>query len=1138
MNRFLRSAAVIVPVVALLLLGIQSGPLRADELYARVRGVIMDSSGAVLPDVHLKIVNLNTNLATKMDSDSDGSFTFINLLPGTYSLSVSKLGFKNFELSGITLVQTQIFIQNITLQPGSVTEFVKVSANQAQVETTSIQLATDISGRKMLDLPLSQRNWIQLQQTIPGVVSNDTRFGNNFATNGSQAQQNSFLVNGADTNDVTTNIPIVIPSPDAIGEVQILTNTINPEYGRNSGAILNAATKTGTNAFHGTAFAFFRDTSLNASNFLTRKPAIFHQHQFGGTIGGPIRKDHTFFFISYQGTKARAPQSLSVPSVFTQAQLNGDLHDANTGTCTIGNNTSPFPLQDSNGVTQPAGTSYNVLFPNCIVPTANFNAVSKKLVTAFVPLPNSGINDFVFSPSDIVSQDQTIGRVDHTFSSKDSIWIYYLWERDPAKDTLSSGGGDLPGFGQQQKSRVDEGTVAWNHLFGSMTLNEVRFGLTRNDRATVVPQRPTLPSTFGFDIKPQDAGNAGVPFIFVQGLFSLGFGTNGPQSRTPTALQFTDNFTKIAGKHSLKAGIDFIHYHDKNVSAVVNNGLFLFTGAGGFTTSIPGLDFLLGIPDDYQQSSGGVVDASAREMYAYFQDQYRVRPDLTLTLGTGYQVDSPLSQDFNHGLSSNCFVPGEQSRVFPTAPAGLVFPGDPGCNHTFGATTKYRHFGPRIGFAWSPSGRLIGASGKTSLRGGWGLYYNRSEAEPILQSLLAPPFTLFTHGAIDTGGSPAFATPFADITGNAALSTSNLFPFAPPSPGNTSVDFSPFEPLEINVLDPKFNVPYSMNYNLTFERELPGQSILRVAYVGAQGRKLISAVEANPITPAGVTACLSDPSCAPPGGTYFIQHITFPSHSVFPGNIFGGMAVLGTRGNSNYNSLQVSVNKTSAHGLTFLAAYTYSHSIDNTSSFEDLTVGGGRGSNPNLALERGDSAFDARHRFVASYTYEFPHANSTSAVARYFLNGWRISGITTLQTGFPITLSDSGLTSLQCDFLSFFSCWDRPNRVAPVKIMDPRSTARHLYFDPSSFAPAPFGTLGNAGRNFFHGPGLNQTDLTLGKETQLTESVSLEIRADFFNAFNHTQFTNVVTDVGSSRFGQARGVRNPRFIQLGARVRF
>ena len=376
MKRVLRSGAIapfvlsFVGIVALLFspLGVQ--PAKADNLYAKIQGTVIDPSGAALNGVKLTATNVGTNLAYNAVSGGDGNYVFLNLPIGTYRVTATSTGFRTYTATGITLVLDQIYQLNIKMELGQISEQVLVEAARVQVETTNTQLGTVINGDTIVDMPLNGRNWTQLQQFEPGVMSSSDRFGT-YSTNGSQTQQNSFLINGQDSNDLPLNTPVIIPSPDAIAEFSMVTNTINPEYGRNSGAVMNAAIKSGTNSFHGSGFEFYRDTFLNDKDFFTGKPQIYHQNQFGGTVGGPIWKNHTFFFFSYQGTRFRQPQATSTQTVYTPAERNGDF--SADGLAFTGN--SPFPLYGdsastcpvSGGAQCPAGTAYSSLFSTGVI---------------------------------------------------------------------------------------------------------------------------------------------------------------------------------------------------------------------------------------------------------------------------------------------------------------------------------------------------------------------------------------------------------------------------------------------------------------------------------------------------------------------------------------------------------------------------------------------------------------------------------------------------------------------------------------------------------------------------------------------------------------------------------------------------
>jgi hypothetical protein len=1159
----------------------------AIDVYARIRGVVMDPSGAVIAGATVSVTNRGTGIVTKSTSAADGSFELLQLpAPSTYDLKCEKAGFKSYTAQTIRLVVGQIYVQDVKMELGQVTQQVTVEAAPTQVEKTSIQLTATVTGSQIVNMPLNGRNWVQLQQTLPGVVAQSDGRGN-YSTNGSQTDQNSFLVNGVDTNDLPLNTPLILPSPDAIAEFHMVTNTINPEYGRNSGAILNAITKSGSNSFHGSAFEFFRDTGLNSRNFYTGK-IVYHQHQFGGTIGGPIWKDHTFFFFSYQGTRNRVPQNANgdVP-VFSNAQRGG-MFGAGNFDCMIDSSngdtpsncpTSPIPLVGdasatcaATGTPCPAGTRYGAVYDTAsgtpvlvssagpglwstgAMPTGDFNSLASGLMNQFVPPPTSG-SDYIFNPSVTGTADQYITKIDHTISEKDSIWGSYFYQTNPSSETLPFTGATLPGFGDSSKRHIQQYVVSWNHTFSPNALNELRVGYTRFNFVAVQPLNVVQPSDVGFTgIISQHPDSASYPRINVTGYFTLGFSSNGPQPRIDQTRQFDDNFTLIHGKHTFKTGFNARTFQVYNPFYGNINGTFSFGGSGLYSTGDPAADFLLGIPDTYSQGSGDIINARSQEYYGYFQDQWRIRPNLTLTVGTGYQVDTPMVDNYHSNHAMIAWRPGQTSTLFPNSPTNYVFQGDPGVNAA--GVTKYGHFGPRIGFAWSP-----GTSGKWSLRGGYGIYFNRSLEEQTLQFLASPPFGVNSGGVADIGLHPSFANPWVDVAGQGSIP--NKFPAAANPPSN--IDFSGYEPIYGQFIDPNTSVPYAQNFNLTLQRQLPGTAVFSVAYVGALGRKNVILRDANfGFNPAG---CAADPECvAERVDQRFYAPQNFMYGELDPNTgypYFGGIGIDQTSGTSNYNSLQVTLNKHMSHGLTFMAAYTWSHAMDDGSGFEASGFGGGgfggygsiRGTNPfnQTKADYGPSIYDAQNRLVISYTYNIPPMiHSSNWAAKRFFEGWQMSGITALQSGFPLDVVDSGFRSLTYDEWQWIATWDVPNVVSAPKYVDPHtsklvnatkggtSSNNHYWFDPNTFARSPLGTNGDAGRNVLRGPGIANFDWGFYKDTNITEQTRLELRFEFFNLFNHTQFnpTGISTNINSANFGRILAARDPRLIQLAAKFYF
>lgn len=1122
-------------------------PSFADNVYASIRGVVTDQTGAAVSNARLTATNVATGISYSTASRSDGSFTFVQLPVGDYSVKAEMPGFRTATTTNIHLNVSQTYVLPIKLEVGAVNQEVVVQANPTQVETTSMQLGTTVSGNQIVNMPLNGRNWTQLQQLEPGVVSSSDRFGT-YSTNGAETQQNAFLINGSDTNDIPLNTPGLIPSPDAIGQFRMVTNTLNPEYGRNSGAIMNAVIKNGTDQFHGDGFEFYRDTFLDARSYFQKKVAPFHQNMFGGTLGGPVIKGHTFFFFSYQGTRAFTPQSgFTQPTVFSPAERSGDF-SADGGFSGSTAVTPRLMFGGANGTTPcPAGTLYSVCFPNGQIPATDFDPLAVKLMGQYVPLPNAAANGYFFNPATKNLDDQYIYRIDENINDKNSLWFTGMWERNPDTNTLPFTGATLPGFGSTDLRHRQDYTLDWNHTFSNNALNEVRFGYFRFNFVAVSPQQVVNPTSYGFTgILPQNPSMASLPVINLEGLFSLGFSSNGPQPRIDQTYQAVDNFTKVVGHHTLKFGFTMERFQVFNPFNNSLDGTFTFNGSGTFSTGLPGADFLLGLPDSYVQGSGTIINARGREYYSYAQDQWKARHNLTFTLGTGWDVETPYEDLYAGGKTMMAWRPGQQSTIYPTAPVGIVYPGDAGINKYGGPTTHFTDFAPRVGFAYSP-----GDSTNWSVRGGFGLYYNRTEEELTLQGLSNPPFAI-TSAGVSAIGSPSLANPYTGwctgASGPTPCSVRQAFPFTPPAPG-TPVDFSGFEPIGFgaNVLNPNFGVPRSANWNLTVERQLSPSTIVSMGYVGNVGRHLEGAIDLNPAgMPPGV-----NPAAAAAGCDAFSLATCAPNTFPFNPSVYGQMGMQVTAFNSNYNALQVEFNRHFSKGLQLLASYTWSRYFDYTSSLENSAFNGPGVNIMDIKSMYAPSANDAPQRLVVSYMYTLPFYTLTHHL-KALTDGWNLVGITTLQHGFPLGVWNAGFTSLTCDpNINFYACPDRANRNfgTPLAIGNPRSYSingkPNYWFNPKAFSmPAPGAGVGDASRNPLYGPGINNWDMALIKDIHITEAKYFELRLETFDTFNHANFAQPNRILGSSNFGRIQGViagttqGSGRVVQLGGKFYF
>jgi hypothetical protein len=1005
-------------------------------------------------------------------------------------------------------------------------------------------------------------------------------------------------VNGGDVEESVFNGASIVPTLDSIEEFRLLTNTFNAEYGRFSGGIVNVITKSGTNQIHGSAYEFLRNEKLDARGFFDPERGDFKRNQFGGTIGFPVVKNKLFFFGDYQGTREirGVSHSLVVPSALEKTGDFSDLADTAFSTLTgtvRGNDGDPtnFPavlsgrlgyqvVKDEpywfSGCTT-TDTATGCVFPGAtatsgpIIPQSAWSPVALKTIN-FLPDPNGGGGGssptFSTTAEKVNLRDEKFGlRVDYNTGHFGNWSGYYYFDDtnflNPFCNCFSN---TAPGFSTVSLSRAQQGQISNTVLLNPNTVNEfrmnyTRMGLLRNKPVGGLGKIADFGYVVGDSNNPLGVfptvtkyeGVAPISFGQMGSYFGLPDGTTGQYNNT---YQITDNFSKIIGKHTLKFGGDIRYIQINERNTYTSNGWFEFDGG---ETGNDFADYLLGAPDLFNQTSPQLLDSRTKYFGLYAQDTYRVHPDLTINYGLRWDVSQPF-YDTQDRIQT--FVPGVQSQVYPDSPKGLVFPKDPGIPRTL-APTQYTRFAPRLGIAYSPGAtegtiaKLTGGPGKTSIRVGSGMYYTAIEDVTLFNEVGDAPFGLFW-----VSPSPIYIEePYKRRVGQQDPA-GNRFPFTIPPPGATGI-WDKYLPLAYTPGYKSTNkLPYSIQFNLVVERELPKDFLFSVGFVGSRGRHLLSTVESNPGDPA---KCLAVPDCAPFGedtiydlGGGKFAFGTRP-YSVTSGRAldtttgvgsldFANNAWQATVANSNYNSLQIQLAK-NVGAFRIRGAYGWSKSIDNSSGFFDAI-------NPyNPSLSRALSTFDVAHNFVVSYEYDLPFAKSGHGVAGKLLGGWTISGITRFTTGFPITLSESDDASL-CGC----SGADVPNYTGgPIHFLDPRKPG-NMFFDVTrdgnNNPVAPFypqfcvldngqgncdvpvyGVTGHVKRRFFHGPGLNNWDLAFHKNTSITERVALEFRAELFNAFNHAQFQNPDGDVAGS-IGQVTSAREPRIGQLALKLSF
>jgi Carboxypeptidase regulatory-like domain len=1208
-------------IVLILVFGVN--PARAD-VTGSILGVVKDRSQAVIAGARIVVTNTETNFSKETTSDADGSYHILALPAGTYKVTATAGGFRPFTTTDVTLqVNDQLRI-DIVMQIGTVTEEINVSANTVHVETENTQLGDVIDSKKMLALPLNGRSYIDLLGLQAGVAPANSNQSiqqdrpvsgilnpGNISVNGQRETANAFLVNGGDVSEGRNLGAGLVPNLDSVEEFRLITNSFDAEYGRFSGAVMNAITKSGTNSIHGDVFEFLRNDKLDAKNFFAPGKSELRRNQFGYTLGGPAWKNHLFWFSDYQGTRQVQGAETGLVTVPTDAERLGQFDPAAFSTTTkdsSGNKVTTLNTVDGAYWAQvldqrlgnPANTTFigepysfpgctsntganPCVFPGGVIPQKAWAAPAIHILPLIpaATLPGDTNNYSNNSQRNVPNDNKYGERVDFN-NQKTGNWSWYYHLDNSNVNNALAGFASVPGFPATTPSRAQEFVMSNAKTVGSTAVNEARISFFRTVLHKDNPAGSFADlSSLGF---VTGAGTLGIiplagykQYVPQISLHTLGLNIGEPTLNTfqpNTTYMVSDGFSKSLGRHTVKLGGEFRYLQVNERNYASPNGQFVFDGT---VTGSDMADFLLGATSNigsngpYTQAALQLLDSRTRYGGAYAQDSWKVRPNLTLNLGLRWEVSMPW---YDTQGKIQTFVPGEQSSVFPLSPKGLVFPGDPGIPKTL-SPTRYNNFAPRLGMAYSPSfsdgalGKIFGGPGKTSIRAAFGMYYTSVEDLNLFYEVADAPFGLYWTSPV----SVMFDQPF--LIRASGQSLGQRFPFTAPVPGapsNKTLDFSVYEPFNFF---PGYNIhnrlPYGEHFNLSIQRELSKSTVLTLAYVGTGGHHLITQNEANPGDPAlcqqlNATPGVIDvtaggtPGCGPGAENDVFQLPTAtvpcdtPTQTPLPGCIYstrhqilnpnfcpGGAQVCFGSGNTNtlttansiYHAGEITVER-KANDITFLAAYTFSKAIDDSSAFGDLV----NFANPKLS--RGLSSTDVTHNFVASYVWAMPFARAFPGAPKRLTQGWQMQGITRFSTGFPILMNESS------DDVSLTGspATDMPNQVGPVTIVNPRkanpncptSDGTGCYFLPGAFAPnTTLGTFGTANRRFFHGPGFNNTDFGLLKRTVIREQLAFDLRVEFFNIFNHAQFTNPGGDINGNAFGIVTNARDPRIGQVSAK---
>ena len=1074
--------------------------IRAQAPIGTLEGQVTDPAAALVSNAEVSVHNAQTGLTRSVHSLHQGSFHFADLPVGTYLLEVKAQGFAPYSAPSIRIDIGQVVSWPVQLRLAGEHTEVSVSGQTVTVDTSQT-LGNVVSEKQAEDLPLNGRDLTQLGLLQPGVApmtpglaeaGGIARNGQAYGVNGQRPESNDYLLDGASNVDrVNGGYALRVPV-DSVSEFRILTLNAPAEYGETSGATTSVVTKSGSNYLHGDAYEFLRNNAMDSRNFFAAQTEPLHRNQYGATLGGPVRKDKDFFFLYYEGQRDSEgkTQAAIVP---TAAERAGDF----SGLTNVSTGQSIPLINEFTG--QP--------FPGSRIPASMQSSIALQAEKLY-PLPNIGAN--VFESTQIGTNNYNQGgfRYDHYFGPSDQVFVRYSKSSLDALDPLPINGAGVPGFPVQNSISTNSGTGSWVHLISPETVQTLQASIFRNVFVKGQAVNHTPASSLGFQYQPTLPLNDGVPYLIVSGYSNLGNPITGPQNTYQNDYQASYSIAMTRGRHNLKAGAELTREQINVLLGIATNGFFVFAS---FPASDSFASFLLGQSVEFYQG-GGDFNRGLRKWVGagYAQDEFRISPRLTLNFGLRYEINTPYVDIRNR---MNAWAPGQKSKIYPNAPEGLLFPGDPGVPAGI-ANVDYKEFMPRVGLAWSPSG-----DNRTMVRAGYGIFYDgftNGRGGPLQAAISALPWTQL----YELGG-PGFN--LANPYGGAAT------PF-----GNGTFQ----APATVLTVQSGMLPPYSQNWNLSIERTVGKDYLLDVRYVGNKGTHLPRFIEANPtVYGPGVNAN---------NNNEMREYTTCNSAGICN---YGSVGLIADDSSSTYHALEVAFSRQYTHGLSFLASYTYSKSLDYTSS---LNVAGSAptlvagendlAQNPfDFAAEHGPSLFDATQRFVFSGTWALPSWQGASRAAAFLVNGWQLNAISSLATGTPFTVYDSANVSLQGstpEISGFYS--SRPDLIS-----NPNAGQAHTANEWVSRAPflqlnpqTQAGQFGNEGRNVVRGPGIEDVDLSLFKYFKISEAKRVQFRAECFNLLNHANFGLPENDLESPAFGQILQAGSPRLMQLAVKLLF
>ncbi|RPJ57531.1 MAG: TonB-dependent receptor [Acidobacteria bacterium] len=1048
-----------------------SNALLAQVTTAAIHGTVTDSTGGVIPGAEVTATQVATNFKRTTVTDEVGQYAIKFLPLGRYKVEVAVPGFKTFSQTGVVLDINRDARVDATLSIGEQSETISVASDAPLVNTTDASIGRTVNNAEIQNLPLVNRDVYTLLSLTPGVNATDATnpLGSPaeiVVVNGSSSGTGSisYYLDGGNNTAGLRNTGNSVPNPDAVQEFRVITNNYSSEFGRFAGGMVDVVTKSGTNTMHGSLFEYVRNDALNASPWLVSSKPPLRRNQFGGSFGGPVMKDKTFYFGSYSGLRQRQVVVRNTAIVPTEAERKGDF---------------------SNSKVKPNDPLTKKPFANNIIPTERLDPTAQKIISTSIPAANLPGNFVEATQQRPLDTDEVQLKIDHQLSSTHQLSGSYYWNSGLDLESLQ---GNLVwsrrafDWTQQNLNIADTWTIS------PTLVNQLRLTYVRNFGGRINTPATSL-ADFGSNFRVQ--GTPSLPQITVSGYFNLSQAIAGPLAGS-NYYGVRENLSWTRGRHFLKMGGEFALEKNIHAADLNNYGVFNFDGSKSGNALA---DFILGVPRSMNQDAPICKYDDGWYYGLYFQDDFRIHPRLMLNLGLRYDLQTPFTDPYDRKLT---FVLGQQSKVVPSAPLGLVFPGDPGIGRGIIEADK-NNFAPRIGLAWDPFG-----DGRTSIRAAAGLFVGSISANEWNQTGDRQPFT--ARQQFNTVKS--FTDPYGSLPGGVSP-----YPYVY-DPANPK--FLEYAAITGTAID--FQWPYTYQFNLSIQRQVTNDLSVTAAYVGANGYFWPTIRDYNyPVYGPGATSSnVNDRRPIQPKP-----------------KTYSTIAIIESVLNNSYHGLQLSADKRFSRGVSFRGFYTLGKALEGGNLAAANGDSGMQNAN-KLAAEKGRTPSDRLHNFVLSTIWELNYFKGSNVVARSVLNNWMLAAIMRAGSGTPLTIASGRDNNLDGNGN------DRANLVGDP-LLDPnrpRSEVMEKWFNTAAFTQNAAGQDGTAGRNIIDRPGFKTVDFALSRDFRLFEEKTLQFRCEMTNAFNLVNLAAPTTNVNSSAFGTIRSAGNMREVQLGLRFTF